>query len=126
MPYFPTGQGVMSITGAPADAAGNVKITSASIYKISAQARVVASNAAADTPMQEVIMGVGNVQPIANAIPRATAAGALPLMAFSGATGARPVLIAQYAGVLWFDTTLGILILWTGTAWVNAGTGAPV
>lgn len=44
----------------------------------------------------------------------------------TGATGARPVLTANEAGTLYFDTTLaaaGKPIWWTGAAWVDA-TGA--
>lgn len=40
-------------------------------------------------------------------------------MARSGATGARPIA-GLFVGYSYFDTTLGLPIFWTGSAWVKA------
>lgn len=39
----------------------------------------------------------------------------------SGATSARPSSTTIKAGQQYFDTTLGIPVFWSGTAWVNMG-----
>jgi hypothetical protein len=43
----------------------------------------------------------------------------------SGTTAQRPVLSSDNIGASYFDITLGKIIYWDGTAWVDA-TGAPV
>ncbi len=43
----------------------------------------------------------------------------------SGATGSRPTVAAGNVGSMWFDTTLGKPIWWTGSGWVDA-TGTAV
>jgi len=53
-------------------------------------------------------------RPSANAL---TVTGAFELD--SGATGSRPSLAGSQDGSLWFDTTLGKVICWNGSAWVN-------
>lgn len=114
MSYFPDGQGVMSISGKT----GDIILRPSDIKSVSAATVAMIANAGADTPYGERDASSGIVT------------GAFMLRGGDATTQAdfqrvttagRPA--APSIGRTVFDTTVGVLISWNGTAWVNgAGT----